>query len=221
MSENEIYTVLIVDDHPLFRRGVCELLQLEESIEIVGEAGTREEALELVREKAPDLVVLDLNVRGSSGLQILTDIKAEDPSQRVVMLTVSDSKADLAACIQAGADGYFLKDMDPERFLASLRSALEGQSVIDPMMMGHLTSFLRDGAEAPAKSDPLKDVHLTERERDVVALIAKGYSNKLIARELHITDGTVKGHVKNILKKLRFKTRVEAAVWASSQEHQR
>ena len=112
------HTVLVVDDHPLFRRGVRELLSLESSIEVVGEAGGRDDALELARKFEPDLIVLDLNIKGSSGVEILTALKDEDPSRRVVILTVSDAAADLSACIRAGADGYFLKDMEPELFQA-------------------------------------------------------------------------------------------------------
>lgn len=211
MNEN-LHTVLVVDDHPLFRRGVRELLSLEPSIRVVGEAGGREEALELANKFEPDLIVLDLNIKGSSGVEILTALKEEDPSQRVVILTVSDAAADLSACIRAGADGYFLKDMEPEAFLDSIRRTLEGSTVVDPQMIGQLTEMLRAKADSPAGPQ----VNFTERESDVLDLIAQGYTNKMIARELSITDGTVKGHVKHLLKKLGFKSRVEAAVWASS-----
>ena len=108
----EQHTVLVVDDHPLFRRGVCELFSLDPTIRVVGEAGTREEALDLAEKLSPDLIVLDLNMKGSSGVEILTTLKERDPSQRVVILTVSDSGEDFFSCIRAGADGYFLKDME-------------------------------------------------------------------------------------------------------------
>ena len=117
MTENGTHKVVVIDDHPLLRRGVRELLDLEPSIEVVGEAGTREDALALVRRVEPDLTILDLNMKGSSGIEILSTLKEEDPSRRIVILTVSDSGKDLTACIQAGADGYFLKDMEPEQFL--------------------------------------------------------------------------------------------------------
>ena len=130
MTEKENYRILVVDDHPLFRRGVRELLCLDPGIEVVGEAGTREEAVELARKLEPDLTVLDLNMKGSSGVEILTLLKEEDPSRRVVILTVSDSGEDLTACIRAGADGYFLKDMEPERFLEAVRRTLEGQLIV-------------------------------------------------------------------------------------------
>lgn len=209
------HTVLVVDDHPLLRRGVRELLSLDESILVVGEAGTRKEALELTRRLEPDLVVLDLNMKGSSGVEILTTLKGEDPSRRIVILTVSDSGDDLVACIRAGADGYFLKDMEPERFLESVHEALEGRLIVDPSMVRYLTEMIRE-KKRPEEPNPL-----TDREEDVLRYLARGMTNKMIARELKISDGTVKGHVKHLLKKLGFNSRVEAAVWAAQREDER
>lgn len=214
MMLKEHYTVAIIDDHPLFRRGVHELLDLEPTVEVVGEAGTREEALDLVRRYEPDLTILDLNMKGSSGVEILSTLKEEDPSRRIVILTVSDSGKDLTACIQAGADGYFLKDMEPEQFLKSIRQALEGQIIVDASMMAFLTTSLRAKMRSVVQERPV----LTGREGDVLELIAKGCTNKVIARRLDITEGTVKGHVKHILKKLGCRSRVEAAVWAAQQK---
>lgn len=214
MTLKEHYTVAIIDDHPLFRRGVHELLDLEPAVEVVGEAGTREEALDLVRRYEPDLTILDLNMKGSSGVEILSTLKEEDPSRRIVILTVSDSGKDLTACIQAGADGYFLKDMEPEQFLKSIRQALEGQIIVDASMMAFLTTSLRAKMRSVVQERPV----LTGREGDVLELIAKGCTNKVIARKLDITEGTVKGHVKHILKKLGCRSRVEAAVWAAQQK---
>lgn len=214
MMLKEHYTVAIIDDHPLFRRGVHELLDLEPAVEVVGEAGTREEALDLVRRYEPDLTILDLNMKGSSGVEILSTLKEEDPSRRIVILTVSDSGKDLTACIQAGADGYFLKDMEPEQFLKSIRQALEGQIIVDASMMAFLTTSLRAKMRSVVQERPV----LTGREGDVLELIAKGCTNKVIARRLDITEGTVKGHVKHILKKLGCRSRVEAAVWAAQQK---
>ncbi len=211
-EEKDIHTVLVVDDHPLFRRGVCELLALEPAIKVVGEAGTREEALSLIARYEPDLTVLDLNIKGSSGVEILTKMKEEDPSRRVVILTVSDSGDDLMACIKAGADGYFLKDMEPERFLESLKETLEGRLIVDQSMVRYLTDLIRE------KKADVEPVRLTDREEDVLALIERGYTNKMIGKALRISDGTVKGHVKHLLKKLGFQSRVEAAVWASQRK---
>ena len=211
MTENGTHKVVVIDDHPLLRRGVRELLDLEPSIEVVGEAGTREDALALVRRVEPDLTILDLNMKGSSGIEILSTLKEEDPSRRIVILTVSDSGKDLTACIQAGADGYFLKDMEPEQFLECILQTLVGYLIVDQSMMAYLTASLR----AKASGRPPERPSLTGRESDVLGLIAEGCTNKMIARELNISDGTVKGHVKHLLKKLGFKSRVEAAVWAT------
>lgn len=214
MTSKERHTIAIIDDHPLFRRGVRELLDLEQGLDVVGEAGTREEAIKLVRRTEPDLTILDLNMKGCSGVEILSTLKDEDPSRRIVVFTVSDSGKDLTACIQAGADGYFLKDMEPEEFLKSIRRALEGQTVVDASMLAFLTTTLRAKMSSTLEERPT----LTGREAEVLDLIAKGCTNKVIARRLDITEGTVKGHVKHLLKKLGCRSRVEAAVWAAQQK---
>ena len=165
MFSKERHTIAIIDDHPLFRRGVRELLDLEPGVDVVGEAGTREEAIELVRRTEPDLTILDLNMKGSSGVEILSTLKEEDPSRRIV-LTVSDSGKDLTACIQAGADGYFLKDMEPEEFLKSVRRTLEGQTVVDASMLAFLTTTLRAKMSSSEESRPT----LTGREAEVLDL---------------------------------------------------
>ena len=174
-----------------------ELLDLEQGLDVVGEAGTREEAIKLVRRTEPDLTILDLNMKGCSGVEILSTLKDEDPSRRIVVLTVSDSGKDLTACIQAGADGYF-----------------EGQTVVDASMLAFLTTTLRAKMSSTLEERPT----LTGREAEVLDLIAKGCTNKVIARRLDITEGTVKGHVKHLLKKLGCRSRVEAAVWAAQQK---
>lgn len=206
-------TILVVDDHPLFRKGVVQLLALDPGLEVVGEAGDYATALRLAAEKEPDLTLLDLNLKGSGGLEILAALKEEDPSRRVVMLTVSDAPEDLMAAIRAGADGYLLKDTEPEQLIERVRGALEGRTVISDSMTAALAEALRDEARGVRRD--VRD--LTDRELAVLRCIAGGQSNKVIARNLSITEGTVKVHVKHLLKKLGFKSRVEAAVWASEQ----
>lgn len=207
------HTILVVDDHPLFRKGVSQLLALDPAFEVVGEAGDYETAVRIASEKEPDLTLLDLNLKGSGGLEILSTLKGEDPSRRVVVLTVSDAPEDLMAAIRAGADGYLLKDMEPEQLLARVRDALEGRTVISESLAGALAAALRD--EARGSRRDVRD--LTERELAVLKCLAAGQSNKVVARNLSITEGTVKVHVKHLLKKLGFRSRVEAAVWASEQ----
>jgi two-component system nitrate/nitrite response regulator NarL len=207
------HSILVVDDHPLFRKGVIQLLSIDPSIEVVGEAGDFASAVALAAAKDPDLTLLDLNLKDGGGLEILAALKEEDPSRRVVMLTVSDAPEDLIAAIRAGADGYLLKDMEPELLLSRVRDALEGRTVISDALTETLTAALRDkerGLQRDARD-------LTERELAVLRCIADGQSNKVIARNLEITEGTVKVHVKHVLKKLGFRSRVEAAVWAAGQ----
>ena len=212
-------TVLVVDDHPLFRKGVVQLLSMEPSIEIVGEAGNRAQAVALAERHDPDLILLDLNLKAESGLDILAALKADDPSRRVVMLTVSDAAEDLIGAIRAGADGYLLKDMEPEQLLDRVRASLAGETVIGEALAARLASALRQEARDSA-SGPRRDMSLlTEREQQVLRCLADGQSNKHIARTLSITEGTVKVHVKNLLKKLSFRSRVEAAVWMAQQPH--
>jgi two-component system nitrate/nitrite response regulator NarL len=211
------HTVLVVDDHPLFRRGVLQLLAMEPSIEVVGEAGDRAQALASVRRHEPELTLLDLNLKAESGLDILAEIKAEDPSRRVVMLTVSDAAEDLIGAIRAGADGYLLKDMEPEQLLDRVRAALAGETVIGEALAARLASALRQEAQDSAGRVRRDLALLTEREQQVLRCLADGQSNKRIARTLSITEGTVKVHVKNLLKKLNFCSRVEAAVWMAQQ----
>jgi two-component system, NarL family, nitrate/nitrite response regulator NarL len=208
-------TVLVVDDHPMFRKGVRQLLTMAQGIDVVGEAGNRAEALELVHRYEPDLILLDLNLKGDSGLDILAALKEEDPSRRVVMLTVSDAPEDLIGAIRAGADGYLLKDMEPEDLLARVREALAGTTVIGEALAARLASALRQEAKDSARDARRELRDLTEREQAVLRCLAEGRSNKLIARTLSITEGTVKVHVKHLLKKLGFRSRVEAAVWAT------
>jgi len=211
------HTVLVVDDHPLFRKGVVQLLAMEPSIEVVGEAGNRAQALALVQRHEPDLILLDLNLKAESGLDILAAIKADDPSRRVVMLTVSDAAEDLMGAIRAGADGYLLKDMEPEHLLDRVRAALAGETVIGETLAARLASALRQEAQDSAAGLRRDLSLLTEREQQVLRCLADGQSNKRIARTLSITEGTVKVHVKNLLKKLSFRSRVEAAVWMTQQ----
>jgi two-component system, NarL family, nitrate/nitrite response regulator NarL len=203
-------TVLVIDDHPLFRRGVTQLLAMDPQLELVGEASSGEEGIALAAQREPDLILLDLNMKGMSGIDTLRRLRESGSDARIVMLTVSDSADDLVEAIRAGADGYLLKDMEPEVLLSRIHEALYGRMVISGSLTGALAQALR-GESVTAARDAAQ---LTERERDIMACLAGGMSNKLAARELNITEGTVKVHVKNLLKKLNFRSRVEAAVWA-------
>lgn len=203
--------VLVIDDHPLFRKGVADLIALEPALRLVGEAPDGSSGLRLALELRPDLILLDLNMKGMDGIETLRQLRADETLEaRIVMLTVSDTETDVVAALRAGADGYLLKDMEPEDILAMLREAMRGRLVISTQLNELLARALR---EAPAPMT-LDQADLTPREREILALLAQGWSNKLIARELDLAVGTIKVHVKHILKKLGLKSRVEAAVWA-------
>lgn len=213
MSENEMSecktTVMLVDDHPLLRKGLRQLLSFEPEFEIIAEAGSGAEALTIVSETEPDLIILDLNMQGMDGLETLKRFRDEGITSRIVMLTVSDNNEDVVKAISQGADGYLLKDSDPDELLEQIKKAASGKMVLSDEVNAALAAAIRRPAEKPAA-----DINsLTNREYEILSLIAKGRSNKLIARELDISDGTVKVHVKHLLKKLNLRSRVEAAVW--------
>ncbi len=202
--------LLIIDDHPLFRRGVMQLVKQVPEFDVVGEASSGQEGIELAQQLDPDMVLLDLNMKDMSGVEVLKVIKASGSDARVVMLTVSDAEADLVASLRAGADGYLLKEMEPEDLLVKLREAAAGHMPLTERLTGLLAHSLREEAR-PRDPD---EAGLTDQEKRILELIAAGKSNKLIARELAIAEGTVKVHVKHLLRKLNLRSRVEAAVWA-------
>lgn len=202
--------VLIIDDHPLFRKGARQLLEMDARFEVVGEADDGASSIAQTRQLDPDLVLLDLNMKPVSGIEVLRRIKQERGDIMVVMLTVSDQGEDIAKAIQLGADGYLLKDMEPEDMLAKLAQVSQGQIVMDDNVANLLANLLKSG-EHPLLPE---DANLTERETETLVLLAEGLNNKRIARRLNISDGTVKVHIKNILRKLKVRSRLEAAIWA-------
>ncbi|MFJ3048804.1 MULTISPECIES: two-component system response regulator NarL [Pseudomonas nitroreducens/multiresinivorans group] len=200
--------ILLVDDHPMMRKGVVQLLEFEDDLEVVGEAGSGEEALRMAAELEPDMILLDLNMKGMTGLDTLRALRENGEDARIVVFTVSDDRNDVINVLRAGADGYLLKDMEPERLLEHIRQAATGQLTISPQLTQVLAQALR-GDDRPKGIE-----ELTDRERQILRQLAHGYSNKMIARKLDITEGTVKVHVKRVLHKLGMRSRVEAAVWA-------
>lgn len=208
-------TVILVDDHPLFRKGLIQLLQTISDFEVVGEASNGKEGIALVKSVKPDLLLLDLNMKDMSGLEVLKQLKSADLDTRVVMVTVSDQTEDLVAALRLGADGYLLKDMEPEQMVESLASAAKGKIVVSDNLTHMLAVALREQRQPRSAHE----AGLTEQERRIVELIAAGMSNKVIGRELNIAEGTVKVHVKHLLRKLDLRSRVEAAVWAVEHLH--
>ena len=213
MTSSSPATILLVDDHPLLRKGLKQLIEFEDELDVIGEASDGKTAIELALKYEPDLIVLDLNMQGMDGLETLRAMRNADIVSRIIMLTVSDSDEDVVCAITYGADGYLLKDMEPEKILEKLKEAALGKMVISEKLTHVLAGAIRGGSDK--KSNVL--AKLTSREHEILKLIAKGMSNKLIARELDISDGTVKVHVKHVLKKLELNSRVEAAVWMVNQ----
>ena len=202
--------ILIIDDHPLFRKGVQQLLGMDEQYEVVGEAADGITGLGMIESLEPDMVLLDLNMEAMSGLDVLEEIKKRGLETEVVIMTVSNNDKDVARAIHLGADGYLLKDMEPEDILTKLGQVSEGSVVMDDNISMLLANMLKSGSHFTT----LDNVKLTQRETDIMRLLVAGMNNKLMARELNISDGTVKVHIKNILRKTKVNSRLEAAVWA-------
>jgi two-component system nitrate/nitrite response regulator NarL len=207
--------VLLIDDHALVRKGIEELLQ-SRGVQVVASVGSGEEGVRRAKELSADLILLDVKMPGMNGIETLKALRASGVGAPVVMLTMSREDADLSAALRAGAQGYLLKDIEPEDLVPALEAALQGNNVVARELVGSLARLVRgDGGPAvpqPAPSRPFAE--LTPRELEILECIADGSSNKMIARALDITDGTVKLHVKAILRKLGLRSRVEAAVAA-------
>jgi two-component system nitrate/nitrite response regulator NarL len=199
--------IVVVDDHTLFRRGMTALLGGVPGFAIVGEAADGLEGIRVVAALQPDVVLLDLNMPGISGIEALHAILRASPGLPVVMLTVSEDALDLMAALKGGAQGYLLKNIDGDFLVDSVRRAAAGESVMSPEMQAKLLRELRGGGAAAQPA-------LSPREREILAFIARGASNKEIARTLEVAESTVKIHVQHILRKLELSSRVQAAVWA-------
>ena len=207
--------VLLVDDHTLFRKGLAELLEQRGEITVAGIAGNGDEALALLKSAEPDVVITDLNMPPHGGLALLREIRAAGWRGPVLVLTVSDSEDDLASAMSGGAQGYLLKDMEPDDVVDAVQRAVRGETVVAPAMTLKLVHLLQGGGQ-PTKADALQQ--LTAREREILDYLAQGLSNKAIARALDISHDTVKLHVRHILAKLNLTSRVEAAVFAVEQK---
>jgi two-component system, NarL family, nitrate/nitrite response regulator NarL len=219
MNTTKPIRVLVVDDHTLFRRGLIALLAGDERFTIVAEAGDASEALRRAADTQPDVILLDNHLPGVSGVHALPGLREVAPHAQVLMLTVSEDQRDLAAALQAGARGYLLKTVDSEGLADAIQRAAAGQSVVSPELTSKLVSAfqaLQDAPAAAATPDPW--LALSPREQEIVAHIARGASNKEIARSLDIAETTVKIHVQHILRKLGLTSRVQAAVVASGRK---
>ena len=216
--------VLLIDDHALFRIGLLELLE-RRGIEVVDAVGDCAVGVQLARDCAPDVVLLDLRMPGTSGIEVLHQLRADAGDRRVAMLTTSADEGDVVAALQAGANGYLLKDMEPDDLVAALNDVVAGKTVVAAELTGILARALRHEQGAPGAGAARSAeagraaafAELTPREMEILCHLAGGQSNKVIGAALGISEGTVKLHVKSILRKLEVRSRVEAAVMAVEQ----
>ena len=206
--------LVIADDHELFRRGLRMVLEDDDDIEVVGEAGDGQRVVELARELAPDVVVMDVRMPSLSGIEAARRIKEDQPATAILMLTISDEEDDLYEAIKAGANGYLLKEISIDEIGNAVRSVNGGQSLISPSMASKL---LNEFASMVKKEDEKQQVpapRLTSREMEVLTFVAQGMNNREISKMLFISENTVKNHVRNILEKLHLHSRMEAVVYA-------
>jgi two-component system nitrate/nitrite response regulator NarL len=206
--------VLIIDDHALFRVGLQGLLE-QRGIEVADAVASGMEGIQRAEELRPDIVLLDLRMPDMSGLEVLKKLRENEPGIPVVMLTTSNEETDLIKSLRSGAQGYLLKDMEPDELVSALRDIENGKNVVAQDLTDALARMVQGDANVVDDDGPFSD--LTPREMEILCLLAEGQSNKLIARNLGISDGTVKLHVKAILRKLGIHSRVEAAVIAVEQ----
>jgi DNA-binding NarL/FixJ family response regulator len=204
--------VLLVDDHDLFRAGLRSALELE-GIDIVGEASTGDRALAELRSVAPDVVVMDINMPGMTGVEATRQMAMTAPLARVLVLTASDEDADVMDAILAGACGYLLKDASVAQLIAGIRAASNGESLVSPAIASKVLQRLRARPDATREAEAIRS-ELSERELEVLRLLASGEDNARIAAQLHISPKTVKNHISNILMKLQIENRIQAAVLA-------
>ncbi|OOZ36904.1 response regulator [Solemya velesiana gill symbiont] len=206
--------ILLIDDHALFRIGLQELLQ-RRGIDVVGALGDCQQGIDMVAREQPDVVLLDMRMPDMNGIEVLQELRGRNLSMPIAMLTTSRDEKDVINSLQNGAQGYLLKDMEPNELITALEEIVAGSTVVAKELTGILAKAVQGESESAAAQDAFSD--LTPREREILCHLADGQSNKVIARNLGISDGTVKLHVKAILRKLNVHSRVEAAVIAVEQ----
>ncbi|HYT30605.1 MAG TPA: response regulator transcription factor [Actinomycetota bacterium] len=206
--------VLIVDDHALFRRGLRMVLEQESDVEVVGEAADGEEAVDVAQELMPDVILMDVRMPKRSGIEATEEIKDLIPHARILMLTISEDESDLFDAIKAGASGYLLKEISIEEVADAVRAVAAGQSRLSPSMASKLLTEFAAMSRRSEEPEQLPAPRLTDREMQVLRLVAQGLANREIAKQLFISENTVKNHIRNILEKLHLHSRMEAVVYA-------
>ncbi|MGH3440972.1 MAG: response regulator [Nitriliruptorales bacterium] len=214
MAGEDPIRIVIADDHELFRRGLRMVLEDEEDIDVVGEAGDGEEAVTLVVDEVPDVVVMDVRMPTVSGIEAARRIKDDLPATKILMLTISDEEDDLYEAIKAGANGYLLKEISIDEIGNAVRSVQAGQSLISPSMASKLLNEFAAMVKKEEEKEEVPQPRLTPREMEVLEHVAQGMNNREIAKALFISENTVKNHVRNILEKLHLHSRMEAVVYA-------
>jgi len=204
-------TILLIDDHPMLRNGIKQLLSTKKYLTVVAEASNGNDGIQYAIDYEPDLILLDINMPEMNGLQTLKLLRDKGVCSKIVIFTVSNYDEDVSKAIKLGADGYLLKDMEPEELLTSIENACLGKTVISQELTSILVGSIREN-RASRLTETSVDI-LSTREQEILKNIALGLSNKMIANKLFISESTVKVHVKSVLKKLNLRSRVEAAVW--------
>ena len=200
--------VLIVDDHAVVRIGIQMMISTEPTIKVIGEAKDGLDAIRQVKHLQPDIVLMDLVMPQGDGTEAIVEIKRDCPNVKIIVLTTFDDDSKIKAAMEAGADGYLLKDADGEALLQAIQATQHGEMPLHPRVARHLIRGVTNSIDVNGVG------HLTEREKEILRLVAKGLSNKIVAQGLNLSEGTVKIHVSNILAKLRVSNRIEAALWA-------
>jgi len=205
--------VLLVDDHVLFRKGVASILMGHPDLEVVGEASNGFEAQEKARETMPDVILMDIHMPGGSGLEAVATIKREMPHVKIIMLTVSEDEDDLFTAIKNGAQGYLLKNLNPEDLFKMLEAVRRNEPALSPAMMTRILNEFRQPSHSQEPPQPVCE-ELTPRELEVLQQVVRGATNREIAETLCIAENTVKIHLRNILEKLHLQNRIQAATYA-------
>lgn len=200
--------VLIVDDHAVVRIGIQMMISTEPTIKVVGEAKDGLDAIRQVKHLQPDIVLMDLVMPQGDGVEAIAEIKRDCPNVKIIVLTTFDDDIKIKAAMEAGTDGYLLKDADGEALLQAIQATQQGEMPLHPRVARQLIRGVTNSIDVNGAG------HLTEREKEILQLVAKGLSNKIVAQGLNLSEGTVKIHVSNILAKLRVSSRIEAALWA-------